>query len=128
MKLNLIVNGAVYSSQTAYSAYCFAKQAVVKHQVTQVFFYQDGVTQANSLSSPLADEFDAVQAWAELAEQYNIDLVVCISAAERRGVIDDEQREEFAKPAANLHAKFRIQGLGAMHDATLSADRTVSFA
>ncbi|MCH8552390.1 MAG: DsrE family protein [Natronospirillum sp.] len=49
------------------------------HQLTQVFFYQDGV-QAARAESPLTAR------WAELAAQSGCPLYVCVSAAERRGV------------------------------------------
>lgn len=127
MNINLIVNGGVYGSQAAYSAYRFACAAVSEHTISQVFFYQDGVTQANDLSEPLADEFNPPQAWSELAQRYGIELVVCISAAERRGILGPEQQTDLAKSANNLHSCFNIQGLGAMLDASLSADRTVTF-
>ncbi len=128
MNINLIVNGGVYSNQSAYTAYRFAQHALAAgHRVTQVFFYRDGVTQANTLAVPLADEFNAVEAWAELAREHSVPLVVCVSAAERRGVLDPDQQREFAKTAANLHSEFEVQGLGAMHDASLTADRTVTF-
>jgi tRNA 2-thiouridine synthesizing protein D len=75
----------------------------------------------------LGDEFDAVSAWVEFSEQAGTALVVCVSAAERRGVMGPDQALEHDKRAHNLHAAFRVEGLGALHDASLSADRTVTF-
>jgi len=120
--------GGVYSTHSSYSAVRFCRAAVAQgHTISQVFFYADGVTQANSLVNPLADEFDAVSAWNELAKHTNIDLVVCISAAERRGVINDEQAREEDKKCGNIHPRFRVAGLGELHAASLESDRTVSF-
>jgi len=128
MDINIIINGGVHNSQSAYTAYRFSEQLLQQgHQITQVFFYQDGVTQANELAIPMADEFNAVEVWSAFAKQYAIKLVVCVSAAERRGVIGPQQQAEFDKAAANLHPAFHIEGLGAMHGASLSADRTVTF-
>lgn len=124
----MIVIGGVVSTQSAYSAYRFAEQAVSSgHNIRQVFFYRDGVTQANQLATPMTDEFDAVSAWARLAQTHAMELVVCVSAAERRGVLNAEQKEEFGAAAANLHPAFKVEGLGVMHDACLSAQRTVTF-
>lgn len=123
MNINLVVSG-----QSAYSAIQFAKQALAAgNNITQVFFYQDGVTQANALTEPVADEFNAVNQWAELAKLHDVPLIVCVSAAERRGVINSQQQQELAKSAHNLHPSFVVQGLGAMHEASLTADRTVTF-
>lgn len=128
MKFNLFITGSLYSSQASYSALHFCRAAIeLGHSITQVFFYQDGVTQGNQLSVPLADEFDSVSEWVKLAEQYQLNLVVCVSAAERRGVLNDEQAREHNKCSANLHPIFSVAGLGELHAASLASDRTVSF-
>jgi len=128
MKFNVLVTGGVYSSQSAYSALQFCKASVAAgHTISHVFFYRDAVTQASSLSVPLDDEFNAVDQWQSFQQQHQIPLVVCVSAAERRGVLSAEQAQEFAKPSSNLATGFTIEGLGALHDASLAADRTVTF-
>ena len=128
MRFNILVTGALYSSQSAYSALQFCEAAITAgHSVSQVFFYQDGATIASALSVPVADEFHAVDAWVEYAERTSTDLVVCVSAAERRGILGSEQAIEFDKATHNLHASFKVEGLGALHEASLASDRTVSF-
>ena len=97
------------------------------HEITQVFFYSDGVTQANDFSHVLADEFDAVVGWQSLAKQAQIDLVVCVSATERRGIIDQDQAQQLEKTRGNLNSSFRVAGLGELHAASLESDRMVSF-
>lgn len=128
MKFNLLVSGNLYSSQSAYSALCFSQAAVADgHAISQVFFYQDGVSHANRLSMPLDDEFNALERWAEFAKQNSVPLVVCISAAERRGIMSDAQAGEYQLGHGNLKSGFSVAGLGALHEASLSSDRTVTF-
>ena len=128
MQFNILVHGPLYSSQSGYTALQFCKAAVADgHSVSQVFFYQDAVNQASALAVPLSDEYDAVSAWAEFAGQSGVDLVVCVSAAERRGVLNSEQATEHEKSAHNLHEAFRVEGLGVLHDASLSSERMVTF-
>lgn len=128
MIFNILVTGAVYSSQASYSALCFCRAALESgNTISQVFFYQDGVTQGNSLTAPLADEFDSVNQWHRLAQQYSIKLVVCVSAAERRGILTEQQADELDRASSNLHASFSVAGLGELHAASLESDRTVSF-
>ena len=128
MKLNILVTGGVYSNQCAYSALQFCKAAVAQgHQISQVFFYQDAVSQASSLSVPIQDEFNAVDQWREFNQEHKTPLVVCVSAAERRGVLSADQAKEFGKLNSNLADCFVVEGLGALHDASLSSDRTVTF-
>lgn len=128
MKFNILVTGGLYSTQSAYSALEFCRAALSSgHSITQVFFSQDAVTQANALSVPLSDEFDAVSAWAEFAHKHSIALTVCVSAAERRGVLNKEQAQEFDKIGFNTHSAFKIVGLGVLHEAALGSDRMVTF-
>ena len=54
--------------------------------------------------------------WAKLAEEHKVDLVVCVAAALRRGIKDE-----------NLAAGFRISGLGQLVEAGIQADRLVTF-
>lgn len=128
MTLNILVLGALYNSQSAYSAWRFASAAVkAGHEVSQVFFYQDAVTQANRLSHPLSDEFDSVSSWQQFAQSSNTKLIVCIAAAERRGIMNDDIASEFKAYKGNLADGFEIAGLGAWQQATLASDRTITF-
>lgn len=128
MQFNILINGGLYSSQSAYSALQFGRAAIgAGHSISQVFFYQDGASNANQLSSPITDEFDAVSEWADFAAEHELKLIVCVSAAERRGVLDTQQASELAKQTGNLHLQFEIAGLGALHLAALGSDRMVSF-
>ena len=128
MRFNILVTGALYSTQSAFSALQFCEAAIAAdHTVEQVFFYQDGVSQASALSVPLSDEYDAVNAWVSFAKRSGSDLVVCVSAGERRGVLGQEQLAELNQVASNMHSSFRVEGLGVLHQACLTADRTVTF-
>jgi len=128
MKINVLITGAAYSTQSAYSALQFCYSAVAQgHSISQVFFYQDAVTQASRLIVPLGDEFNCIDEWARFAEQHDTQLVVCVSAAERRGILNRDQADEFSKDANNAHPIFQVEGLGSLHDASLSSDRMVTF-
>lgn len=128
MQFNILVTGGLYSKQCAYSALAFCQAASAQgHIISQVFFYQDGVHQGNALSQPLDDEFEPVLGWAEFAAEHGAELLVCVASAERRGVINQQQADELALPSANLHSSFSIAGLGRLQEASLNADRTVTF-
>ena len=128
MKINIIVSGSVLDSQAHFSALKFAEAAVAKGQlISQVFFYRDAISVANAMNLPLADEFDAQSAWLEFASFANCDLSVCISAAEKRGVVNQQAAKENGLDTCNAHSGFNLVGLGVLHDAILSADRTVTF-
>ena len=53
MKFGIQVNEGPFTHQASDSAYLFVKAAIEKgHQVMRVFFYYDGVNNANKLSAP----------------------------------------------------------------------------
>ncbi len=117
MKFAIMVNEGVYQHQSTDSAYQFAKAAIEKgHEVPRVFFYHDGVYNASNLTEPPQDDRNIVNRWQKLAKDHNIDLVVCIAAALRRGIKEN-----------NLAESFRISGLGQLVEAGIQADRLVVF-
>ena len=63
MSLNfaLLVTGPAYGTQTASTAYRFALSLVEQgHRLSHLFFYQEGVCNANGLHAPASDETDLV--------------------------------------------------------------------
>ena len=128
MDINVLVTGALYSSQSGYSALQFCRASIeAGHLITQVFFYQDGVTQATKLSKPLDDEFDLAEGWARFGKEHAVPLFLCLSAGERRGVMAQEQADEYQLDASNVLPGFNVAGLGVLHEASLDSDRTVTF-
>jgi len=128
MKFGILVNEGPYQHQASDSAYMFAKAAIANgHEVFRVFFYHDGVNNASRLTVPPADDRHIVNRWAALAEEHKIDMVVCIAAAQRRGMMDDNEAKRQGKDASNIHPAFRISGLGQLVEAGIQCDRLVTF-
>ncbi|HBC0002485.1 sulfurtransferase complex subunit TusD [Vibrio parahaemolyticus] len=124
----LVVNGSVYGSQSARSAYQFA-QAVIEqgHTLVSVFFYQDGVTNGTALSVPANDEFDLTKAWQGLAKEHDVRLETCVAAALRRGIISEDEATQHGLTQNNLAEGFVQAGLGSLAEAMLTQDRVVQF-
>lgn len=128
MKFSLLILGGPYTSQSINTALRFAKAAIEnKHTIYRAFFYHDGIYAANSLITPPQDEANIPEQWAQLAKQHNIDLVVCVASALKRGVLNSQEAQRYEKKAHNLHDKFDISGLGQLVDAMTISDRMVSF-
>jgi len=128
MKLGIMVNEGPYTHQASDSAYQFAKAALAKgHEVCRVFFYHDGVHNGSRLTVPPQDERNIVKRWSELAAEHKLDLVVCIAAAQRRGLMDRSEAKRHGKDADNIAPGFRISGLGQLIEAGIEADRLVVF-
>jgi tRNA 2-thiouridine synthesizing protein D len=128
MKFGILVNEGPYQHQASDSAYLFAKATVAKgHEVFRVFFYHDGVNNGSRLTVPPTDDRHIVNRWAALGQEHNIDLVVCIAAAQRRGMLDANEAKRQGKDADNIHPAFRISGLGQLVEAGIQCDRLVVF-
>ena len=128
MKLGIVVNEGPYTHQAADTAYQFTKAALAKgHEIVRVFFYHDGVNNGTRLTTPPQDERNIVKRWSELAQQHKLDLVVCVAAAQRRGIVDRDEAKRHGKDADNIAAGFRISGLGQLIEAGVLADRLVAF-
>lgn len=128
MKYAIQVNTSPYASSAGLVAYRFILAALqANHQILRVFFYQDGIQHAFRYALPPDDEMQIGRLWSMLASEHKIDLVVCISAAQRRGLLcRDEARRQGAEDD-DLADGFRIAGLGQWLEATLMADRCLVF-
>jgi len=128
MSISVLILTPPYSSQGSYSAYRFVKAAVASGQaVRRVFFYQDAVHAATKLACPPQDEFDLYTAWQQLKHDADLDLVVCIAAAARRGLINESESKRHNKSGANMASDFEISGLGQLVEACALSDRIITF-
>ncbi|EKM0666481.1 sulfurtransferase complex subunit TusD [Cronobacter turicensis] len=128
MRFALMVTGPAYGTQQASSALQFAKALLAEgHSLESVFFYREGVYNANQFTSPASDEFDLVRAWQQLHDEYGVALHICVAAALRRGVTDENEARTQGLPGANLQPGFQLSGLGALAEAALTCDRVVEF-
>ncbi len=128
MKYTIQVNEGPYTHQSSDSAYHFTKAALEKgHEIFRVFFYHDGVNNATRLTTPPQDDRNIITRWSELAEKHNLDLVVCVAAAQRRGIADADESKRNGKDADNLAPGFRISGLGQLIEGGIQSDRLVVF-
>lgn len=128
MRFALMVTGPAYGTQQASSALQFAKAALAEgHEIACVFFYREGVYNANQLTSPASDEFDLVRAWQSLHDENGVALHICVAAALRRGVTDETESRQLGLPTFNLQPGFSLSGLGSLAEAALTCDRMVQF-
>lgn len=128
MKFAIQINASPNNSNSAYSAYQFITAALKKdHEIFRVFFYQEGIYHAFKYSTPPNDELQMTEKWTALAKEWGTDLVVCISAAQRRGLLCDDEAKRQGKQDQDLAEGFRISGLGQLLEAILVADRFIEF-
>lgn len=128
MKFAILVNVGPYQYQASDSAFHFAQAALDKgHEISRVFFYHDGVNNGTRYTTPPQDDRNVVARWSGLADEHSLDLVVCVAAAQRRGIVDADEARRHGKDGDNLAPGFRISGLGQLIEAAIEADRLVTF-
>ena len=128
MLFSILIYGSAHNSQSAHTAYRFAENALkAGHQIHRIFFYGESVHLASGLSAPPRDEQNIHQLWKALAQTHKLDLVVCIAAALKRGVIDEAEAKRHEKAAFNCQSPFELSGLGQLSEAAIISDRLVTF-
>ncbi|MDH2998450.1 tRNA 2-thiouridine(34) synthase TusD [Pasteurellaceae bacterium LFhippo2] len=117
MQYVLAIKQGVYGSQGSYLAYQVAEELLkAGHTISQIFFFQEGSSNANRWVDPASDEINLVEKWKTLAETHRLPLHLCIAAAQRRGIVEQ-----------NLAEGFVLAGLGEFSQAVLKSDRLLTF-
>ena len=127
MKFGIVVNEGPYTHQSSDSAYQFVKAALEKgHEIGRVFFYHDGVNNGTRYATPPQDDRNLTNQWSALAKEHDIDMVVCVAAAQRSSARDSLDARR-GKSGDNIADGFRISGLGQLIEMGIQTDRLVVF-
>lgn len=128
MQFSIVVLASPTTSQGSWSALQFCRAALAAgHSIPRVFFFQDGVEVASRLARPPADEPSLTECWQRLATDHDVELVVCVSAGSRRGLLDPEEARRRGTEETNVAESFVISGLGQLAEAVITCDRLVTF-
>ena len=128
MKFSVVVYAPPYSSEAATSALKFSRAVIAKgHSIYRIFFFSDGVHNANSLTITPQDEINLQAEWHDLIYEQDIDSVVCVSSGLKRGVIDSKQSENRKLDGGSMMPSSELSGLGQLVDAYSNSDRVISF-
>ncbi len=128
MQIAIVVRAAPASAEGARTGLHFARAALAAgHGIRRVFFHGDGVYNAAKLTVVPQDEDDTGAGWAALGREHDLDLVICVASALKRGILDPGEAERYERGASSMRPEFNISGLGQLVDAALGADRLVTF-
>lgn len=119
----LILITSAPTSIYAWHALGLAQALHAKQEAVRVFFYQDGVSVANTLNWVPDDQRNLTAEWQKLG----LRLPVCVSAALARGITDAENAKRHQLTHHNLADGFELVGLGELADAVQTAQRLVQF-
>ena len=128
MKFSIVIYTAPYSAESAATALRFAESLIQQgHELYRLFFFGDGVHNASKLTVVAQDEINLQLQWSKLIEEHDIDSVICVSSALRRGVLDQTQADRHELGSASAYESSEVAGLGQLIDAALHSDRVVNF-
>lgn len=128
MKFSIVVYAAPYSSEAASTAFNFTKTLLDQgHDIYRLFFFGDGVHNANKLAVVAQDEVNLQQQWDKLITSHQLDSIVCVTSAIKRGIVDTAESRRHDLEAASMYDSSEIAGLGQLIDATINSDRIVNF-
>jgi tRNA 2-thiouridine synthesizing protein D len=124
----ILLHGSAYANQSSRSALKYAQAVITKgHELKAVFFYSEAVYHANSLAIIPADEANVAYGFKQLNTDSNIPLLLCVTAAEKRGVIDAQQAQTEAFEHHNLDESFTVAGLAEMAGLAGECDHLIQF-
>jgi tRNA 2-thiouridine synthesizing protein D len=116
------------SGNCAQTAAAFAQSVIERgHSIHRVFFLDAGTYAGAAAAIFPQDEADRIKPWIELAEQHGVELILCISSALKRGMLDESEALRYEKQASTVHPSFTISGLGQLVDASANSDRLITF-
>lgn len=113
----LVLHCPPWSHQSVATACQFAQAAIDRgNSISAIFLYQDAVLNgANHLDIP-SDELNGQAQLVGLNAKHNIPLLMCVTAAEKRGVQTN-----------TLHPSFTLSGLAEFAELTTDSDKVVQF-
>jgi tRNA 2-thiouridine synthesizing protein D len=125
---SLLVLSSPVSGHGPRQAADFARHALQRgHSIKRVFFMDDGTFTGAVASVFPQDEADPLLPWRTLALEHGLDLVLCVSSALQRGLLDKVEAQRHEREGATVHESFTISGLGQLVDAAAQSDRLVTF-
>jgi tRNA 2-thiouridine synthesizing protein D len=125
---SLLVLSSPSSGRCAHTAAEFAACAIARgHSIHRIFFLDAGASTGSSHAIFPQDEEAPLKVWIELAEQHGVELILCVSSALKRGMLDQTEAKRYERSGATIHPAFIISGLGQLVDASANSDRMITF-
>lgn len=117
-KLAFIVTSSPLSNLTVTAIDIIHNVLAQGIEIVGVFFYQDGVLNASKDIQIPSDEFQTLQAWKKLHQQHQLALYLCITAAEKHGLVCEGDN-------LTVDDAFNISGLGELVELNSKAQRVI---
>ena len=128
MKFSVVVYASPYTNEAAISALKFARAVISKgHSIYRIFFFSDGVHNANKLAITPQDEINLQEQWHTLIQENDLDSVVCVTSGLKRGIVDEKESLNRKLDCSSIMPSSDLSGLGQLVDAYDNSDRVLNF-
>lgn len=128
MKFSVVIHSAPYTSQGSITALKFCKALLAAgNELYRVFFFRDGVRNTDLLAVIPQDEVNLQEQWQDFLQRNDVEAVVCVTSALKRGILDQQEASRYEKHGVNLPQIVEIAGLGQLVDACQQSDRVINF-
>jgi tRNA 2-thiouridine synthesizing protein D len=127
-EFSILITSSPFHGDSAMRALAFINGVIANgDKVNNIFFYSDGVYHANSLMLDTGDAFSTYKAWSKLSTEHDVTLLVCITAAVKRGIVSQQEADDNGIGFANLQSPFVQAGLGEFFTSLHSCNNLVQF-
>lgn len=124
----IMVLGSPYSNSSTRNALDFARHVLsTGRRIELLFFYHEGVHAASGLTVSSQDEQNLPEAWQQFIKANDIEAVVCIASALKRGIIDQSEADRFRKTQHSLDGSLALGGIGQWIEAVNNANKHIVF-
>ncbi len=132
----VIVSGSPTLSEAHNSALHFIENVYSgPHRIDYVFFYADATQVAKSTPATESDNGSILirelsQAWKKLGNRYQFPLIACVSAALKRGIIDDKELADQLQTKhlnKNLCDGFQLEGFSFLAESINNHQKIIEF-
>jgi len=107
---SIYVTASLEQAKTHQQAQEFISQSILLgHSIAAIFLYSDAVSVAKKIK-----DAEVCRSWVELALKHNLEIDLCIGAAEKRGI-------------DNVNKPFKLSGLGELAEILTSDDKLIHF-
>ena len=88
---SVLITTSPFHGDSAIRALAFIEGAIANGDtINNIFFYGDGVYHTNNLMLQTGDSHFAHGDWKHLATNHDIQILVCITAAVKRGIVSQQ--------------------------------------
>jgi len=128
LSYTLLIASDPWSEASSNTAFNFIYALLQKgHTLNALFFYRNAVNMASRLTVVPDDENNHPEVWQKFLKKHQVEPLLCIGSALRRGILDKKYAKQYGKDGDSISDNFEIGGLAKLFEAIAQSDRFIQF-